>query len=111
MEAAPVDRALSRPLLGRPGAAVESNEDVAEDAGHGGSQPWKTVLFNCDCHTFDEVENVVMKATRCTLSRARQISNEVHVRGSAVVYDGPRERCEAVADTISSVGLRTKVTQ
>jgi ATP-dependent Clp protease adaptor protein ClpS len=68
-----------------------------------------TVLFNCACHTFDEVEDVVMKATRCTLSRARQISNEVHTRGSAVVYDGPRERCEAVADVIASIGLRVEV--
>jgi hypothetical protein len=50
-----------------------------------------------------------MKATRCTLSRARQISNEVNARGSAVVYDGPLERCEAVADAIGSIGLKVKV--
>jgi ATP-dependent Clp protease adaptor protein ClpS len=96
--------------MGRAEIAVERDEKTDADIGLGGD-PWKTVLFNCDCHTFDEVENIVMKATRCTLSRARQISNEVHTRGSAVVYDGPRERCEAVADVISAVGLRTKVTQ
>ena len=91
-------------------SASAREEKVEEDDGLGG-EPWKTILFNCDCHTFDEVENVVIKATRCTLSRARQISFEVHSRGSAVVYEGPRERCEAVAEVIASVGLRVKVAQ
>jgi len=96
--------------MGRAATSVERDDKTEEDIG-GGGDPWKTVLFNCACHTFDEVENVVMKAARCTLSRARQISHEVHTRGSAVVYEGPRERCEAVAETISAVGLRTKVSQ
>jgi ATP-dependent Clp protease adaptor protein ClpS len=96
--------------VARAAVVADAKEKKAEESvGGGGREPWKVVLFNCDCHTFDEVENVVMKATRCTLSRARQISNEVHHRGSAVVYDGPLERCEAVADVIGSVGLRVKV--
>lgn len=90
-------------------AGQRQKEKQVEDSAGGAGEPWKVVLFNCECHTFDEVENVVMKATRCTLSRARQISNEVHTRGSAVIYDGPLERCEAVADVIGSVGLRVKV--
>jgi ATP-dependent Clp protease adaptor protein ClpS len=96
--------------MGRAAAAAEREERLEDSGGLGGG-PWKTVLFNCDCHTFDAVENVVMKATRCTLSRARRISNEVHTRGSAVVYDGARERCEAVADAIGAIGLRVEVVQ
>ena len=94
--------------MARAAVAAEREKKPEDSAGSGG-EPWKTVLFNCDCHTFDEVERIVMKATRCTLSRARQISNEVHTRGSAVVHDGPRERCESVADVLASVGLRVKV--
>jgi ATP-dependent Clp protease adaptor protein ClpS len=94
--------------VARAAVAAEREEKIDEDVGAGGG-PWKTVLFNCSCHTFDEVEDVVMKATRCTLSRARRLSNEVHTRGSAVVYDGPRERCEAVAEVIASIGLRVEV--
>ena len=90
-------------------AVASQKEKKTEESNGGGGEPWKVVLFNCECHTFDEVENVVMKATRCTLSRARQISNEVNAKGSAVVYDGPLERCEAVADVIGSVGLKVKV--
>jgi ATP-dependent Clp protease adaptor protein ClpS len=94
--------------MARAAVAAASEKKVEETTGTGG-EPWKTVLFNCDCHTFDEVEKIVMKATRCTLSRARQISGEVNSRGSAVVYDGPLERCEAVAEVIASIGLRVKV--
>lgn len=91
----------------RAAVAVQREKKPEDSAGSAG-EPWKTVLFNCDCHTFDEVEAVVMKATHCTLSRARQISHEVHSRGSAVVSEGPRERCEAVAEVIASIGLRVK---
>jgi ATP-dependent Clp protease adaptor protein ClpS len=98
--------------MARAAVATERAEKIKEDDGIGsGGEPWKVVLFNCDCHTFDEVEKVVMKATRCTLSRARQISNEVDSRGSAIIYGGALERCEAVADVIGAVGLKVKVVQ
>lgn len=67
------------------------------------------VLFNCDCHSFDEVETQLVKAIRCTLSRARALSWEVHSKGSAVVYCGALERCEAVAASLSDIRLRVKV--
>ena len=72
-------------------------------------EPWKTVLFNCDCHTFDEVERQLIKAVRCSISQARAWSWEVHSKGSAVVFEGPRERAEAVADVLSAVRLVVKV--
>ncbi|MDE2141661.1 MAG: ATP-dependent Clp protease adaptor ClpS [Elusimicrobia bacterium] len=93
----------------RAAVAAERDKKAAEDSGQGFGEPWRTVLFNCDCHSFDEVERVVMKATRCTLSRARSISNEVHTRGSAVIFDGHKERCEAVADVVAGVGLKVEV--
>lgn len=97
--------------MGRAAVCVEREEKTSDDSGRGGGEAWKTVLFNCDCHSFDEVERIVMKAVRCTLSRARAISNEVHTRGSAVIYDGPRERCEAVADVVAAIGLKVRVVQ
>ena len=83
--------------------------DQAVDAS--GGRGWRTILINCDCHTFDEVERQLIKAIRCTLSQARSLSWEVHTKGQAVVYEGPRERCEAVADVLGSIGLRVKLSQ
>jgi len=70
---------------------------------------WKVVLFNCDCHSFDEVEQQLIKATHCSLSRAREYSWQVHSRGAAAVYAGPKERCEAVASVLEDARLRVKV--
>lgn len=87
-------------------ARLDRPEDVAQASGG-----WKTILLNCDCHTFDEVERQLIKAVRCSLSRAREISAEVHNKGAAVVYEGPRERCEAVASALEDIRLRVKVSR
>ena len=71
----------------------------------------KTILFNCDCHTFDDVETQLMKAIRCSLSQAKNFAMEVHTRGSAVVYSGHKERCEAVAMVLEDIGLIVKVSE
>lgn len=89
-------------------AEVLEEETTSRSGTHSG---WRTILFNCECHTFDQVEKQLMKATRCTLSRARQIAWDVHTKGSAVVYEGPRERCEAVAMVLGDIGLVVKVSQ
>lgn len=71
--------------------------------------PWNTILFNCDCHTFDEVARQLVKAIRCSYDQGMAIAAVVHTKGLAVVYTGPRERCEAVAMVLESIGLIVKV--
>lgn len=93
--------------MGRAEGAL--SEEVRDDAGL--DSGWRVTLFNCECHTFDQVERVLIKATRCSISQARAWSWEVHTKGSAVVYRGPLERCEAVADCIGAVGLQVTVTR
>ncbi len=69
----------------------------------------RVILFNCDCHSFDEVETQLIKAVGCTLSRARSLSWEVHSKGSAMVYSGALERCEAVAAALEDIRLKVRV--
>lgn len=69
----------------------------------------KTILFNDAWHTFDEVAGQLVKAIRCTYSRGIALANVVHHTGSAIVYSGPRERCEAVAMVLEDIGLRVSV--
>lgn len=71
----------------------------------------KAVLFNCNCHTFHEVAVQLTKAIRCTYERGMHLANVVHHTGSAVVYSGPLERCEAVVAVLEDVGLIAKVDQ
>ncbi len=70
---------------------------------------WKTVLFNCNCHSFQEVAVQLMKAIRCTYEKGLQLANVVHYTGSAVVYSGVKERCEAVAMVLQDIRLRVNV--
>lgn len=97
------------PVATRKGSAqirsIEEPGDVDPDFG------WHVILFNCDCHSFEQVEAILLKAVRCSLAQARAYSWEVHSKGSAIVYRGALERCEAVADTIASIGLQVKLSQ
>ena len=73
--------------------------------------PWSTLLLNCDCHSFDQVARQLTKAIRVSYERGMEIANVVHRSGKAVVYTGHRERCEAVAMVLETIGLLTKVVQ
>jgi ATP-dependent Clp protease adaptor protein ClpS len=70
---------------------------------------WKTVLFNCDCHSFQDVAFQLVRAIRCDYQRGLALANVIHYTGSATVYTGPLERCEAVAETLGAIGLRVSV--
>ncbi len=73
--------------------------------------PWHTILFNCNCHSFEDVAKQLMKAIRVSYERGMNIADTVHSAGKAVVYTGPREHCEAVAMVLEEIGLLTKVSQ
>ncbi|MBI3292458.1 MAG: ATP-dependent Clp protease adaptor ClpS [Elusimicrobia bacterium] len=73
--------------------------------------PWHTILFNCNCHTFEEVARQLMKAIHCSYKRGMDFAEVVDRTGKAVVYTGPRERCEAVAAVLGDIGLIVKVAQ
>jgi ATP-dependent Clp protease adapter protein ClpS len=73
--------------------------------------PWNTILFNCNCHTFDDVASQLVKAIRVSYEKGLQIAEVVHTAGKAVVYTGHRERCEAVASVLEEIRLVVKVSQ
>lgn len=90
----------AQPTTKTPVAPVDSNR---------GSGSWKTLLFNDDWHTFDQVARQSVKAIGCSLERGYIIASVVHTTGSAVVTEGERERCEQVARVYEEIRLKTKV--
>ncbi|QQR82491.1 ATP-dependent Clp protease adaptor ClpS [Candidatus Campbellbacteria bacterium] len=72
---------------------------------------WRTVLFNCDCHTFDAVIEQIMKAINCSESTASQLANVADQLGSVTVFTGAKERCEAIANVLGAIRLKVDVTQ
>jgi len=72
---------------------------------------WHVILFNCNCHTFETVIEMIMKAISCSTEKASQLTNVADRLGSVTVFTGSQERCEQVADILGNVGLLVKVSQ
>ena len=70
---------------------------------------WQTILFNCDCHTFDEVINQIIKAIGCDYSTASKYTQTADSLGSVSIYRGSREKCEGVARVLEEIRLLVKV--
>ena len=81
----------------------ELEEDVAIQ------EPAKVVLFNDEVHTFDEVIVQLIKAVRCTHTRAEGLAWEVHNSGKAVVYTGEIFRCMEVSHVLEEIELMTQI--
>jgi ATP-dependent Clp protease adapter protein ClpS len=86
---------ITKLILRRPG------DDASE---------WRTTLFNCECHTFDEVIAQICKAIGCSSQTASSLANIAHHTGQVKVCDGSREYCETVCDILGSIGLRASAT-
>jgi ATP-dependent Clp protease adapter protein ClpS len=70
-----------------------------------------TILWNCDCHTFEQVAKQLVKAIRCAYDDGMALAWRVHNDGKAVVRVAPREECERVAHVLGEIGLRATVVE
>jgi ATP-dependent Clp protease adapter protein ClpS len=73
------------------------------------TEPAKVILFNDDVHTFDEVIDQLIKAIRCSRSRAEAYAWEVHTRGKAAVFEGPMNECIRVSHILEEIALHTQI--
>ncbi len=91
----------------KPGSleTTETRTDEKTELGN----PWQTVLFNDEDHSFDEVILQIQKATGYSLERASEITWRVHKNGKAVVYIGGKKDCEKVAGVLGQIRLIVQV--
>jgi ATP-dependent Clp protease adapter protein ClpS len=92
-----------------PGTSPEVEAEQSEETAL--APPWITILYNCDCHTFEDVVKQLMKAIACSEDRGWEIAWEVHNTGKAVVKVGPETECVRVGNVLASIGLIVTVTQ
>ena len=90
----------SRGLDLAPGILDQLDEEV--------DSPWVVILYNCDCHSYEEVIFQVQRATACSLEKAVWITHEAHVTGRAVAYSGTLEECERVARVLRDIQLQVE---
>ena len=81
-----------------------------EDRTTGGGEGSRVFLFNCECHTFDEVISQLLKAVpSMTRPLAEELAWRVHTTGLAEVYRGGASDCDRVARILGETGLIVQV--
>ena len=93
----------------RPGQVILDDPDERTERrppGHTG--PYIVILYNCECHTFEEVEEQLQKAVGCTQEKAEAFALEVHETGRSVVFSGSDEECEKVANILRQIRLQVE---
>lgn len=77
--------------------------------GAGSGDAHKTILFNCNCHTFESVIDQLIYALGCSYEAARRFAHIAHSNGKATVFTGTQDACDAVADKLAEIGLMVRV--
>jgi len=72
-------------------------------------EPAKVILFNDEVHTFDEVISQIIKALRCTESKAETLAWEAHTQGKTMVYSGELVRCVEISGVLEEIRLMTQI--
>jgi len=92
---------MPSPTIARP--------DVLDDTGIGTTGEYGVIVFNNDQNTFEQVIDILMRATGCPHSEAEMEAWEVHNQGRSLVHYGDRPECERAAGIISSIGIKVSV--
>lgn len=72
---------------------------------------WIVILLNCNCHSFDQVEESLMRVIKCDKEKAKEHALRVHKEGKSVVFSGHKERAEAKYVGLKEDGLTVELTQ
>ncbi len=103
------DRGLLALECAAPPPGQTAPEEVA-DIGTGSGEGSKVFLFNCECHTFEEVITQLVKAVPgMTRPLAEELAWRVHTQGLAEVYRGGASECDRVAKVLGETGLIVQV--
>ena len=89
-------------------ATIEAPWEREQRTPPGSDGPYVVILYNCDCHTFEQVEAQLQKATGCPQEKAEAFAMEVHTTGRSVVFSGSDEECEKVANVLRQIRLQVE---
>jgi len=96
--------------VSRPQSSGQVAPEEVEDRTTGGGAGSKVYLFNCECHTFEEVITQLLKAVPgMTRLLAEELAWRVHNTGLAEVYRGGASDCDRVAKILGETGLIVQV--
>ena len=89
-------------------APILPDRDELDD-NRGNREGWIVIIYDNDFNTWDQVVNILCRATSCTTEEANIETWEVHNLGKSVVHHGSQEDSQRVANTIRTIGMRVEV--
>jgi ATP-dependent Clp protease adaptor protein ClpS len=94
-----------------PGPTITKPDlDEVRDVQPKALRPFKVVVLDCDCHTFDDVEVALCRVIPgMTRPKAHQHAWEVHTTGASVAARAPKERAEHFRAQLAARGLRVTI--
>jgi len=95
--------------MSAPGIIERPIERIDDGLGH--AHHWVVTVFNNEVNTYDEVMNILMKATACTEDEAAMETWEIDNLGKSVVHFGKEEECNRAASVIATIGIRVEVSE
>jgi len=87
----------------------ETDSEIEEVVEESVATPWRVILYDDSIHTFDEVINQLIKATGCNLTKAEEITWQVHNEGKAIAFVGEFEECLMVDTVLKEIQLVTEI--
>jgi ATP-dependent Clp protease adaptor protein ClpS len=85
--------------------AQEEKTDIKEEK----ARPWKVIVFNNSYNSFDEVADILVRATACSYAQGMALAWRIHTRGKAVVFQGDKVSCERVVSVIRTIKIQVEL--
>jgi len=83
---------------------VERPRVAGPGSGLGGA--WRVIVLNDDHNTFDHVAATLARVIPgVTIEQGYSIADQIHNRGQAIVWAGPKEPAEHYHDQLGGAGL------
>lgn len=88
---------------------IPETEEIT-DVGTGDGLEAKVVVFNCDCHTYQQVIALFCRIIPgMSSSRAFELAWKIDHEGQATVYEGEWKTAELIGTRLAGGGLRVAV--
>ncbi|MCA9354903.1 MAG: ATP-dependent Clp protease adaptor ClpS [Candidatus Kaiserbacteria bacterium] len=88
---------------------LHTTKRLDTDKGKEKEKRWHVLLFNCECHTYDDVVEAVTEAIGCTVEQAIQYALVAEQFGQVSIFTGSYEECRKVERPLVRIGLRSVV--
>ncbi|MBH0203127.1 MAG: adaptor protein [Nitrospira sp.] len=96
------------PTPAMPQTIPDTTEDV--QIGSGSGLEARVVVYNCDCHTYQQVIELFCRfIPAMTSTKAFELAYRIDHDGEAIVFTGPTEQADDIAAKLAGGGLRVAV--